>query len=138
MNKEEIVSVKNEKEGQESPSKKYEEILQKLEEESRSHIGIEQQLKLHIEALQEKVDEASQSIEKLKAEIKAKDEECNRLKEELATLIEKYKQIESMEDYNCPSVTAADQTHTQGSTIKHGKSQDFMSKLKGDTSKKVM
>jgi hypothetical protein len=36
--------------------KEYEKILRQLEAECRSHIKVEQQMKLHIECLQEKMD----------------------------------------------------------------------------------
>lgn len=40
------------------PPKDYEMMLQKYEAEVRNHIKIEQQLKLHIECLQDKLEEA--------------------------------------------------------------------------------
>ncbi len=39
------------------PPKDYEKMVQKLEEEVRNHIRVEQQLKLHIESLQFKMEE---------------------------------------------------------------------------------
>jgi len=39
------------------PQRDYEQMIQKLEEEARNHIRVEQQLKLHIENLQTKLDE---------------------------------------------------------------------------------
>lgn len=121
--------------------KEYEEMLQRFEEESRNHIGIEQQLKLHIEILQEKVEESSRGMESLKAELEAKSGECRALQEELAKALEKHRQLqqaESVEDYTSPFITVAEQSRTQGSTTKHGRSQDFISKFKRDSSKKVM
>eukprot|EP00826_Nyctotherus_ovalis_P010603 TRINITY_DN12789_c0_g2_i1.p1 TRINITY_DN12789_c0_g2~~TRINITY_DN12789_c0_g2_i1.p1 ORF type:complete len:159 (+),score=46.00 TRINITY_DN12789_c0_g2_i1:264-740(+) len=142
-NKEESLPIGNSEKGTESNAdilKEYEEMLQRFEEESRNHIGIEQQLKLHIEILQEKMEESNRSIDSLKAEFKAKSDECKALQEELAKTLEKYKQLqqaESVEDYTSPFITIADQSRTQGSTAKHGRSQDFISKFKRDSSKKV-
>ncbi len=46
------------------PPKEYEQLLQKLEAEVRSHIRVEQQLKLHIETQQFQLDD----LEKCKRE----------------------------------------------------------------------
>ena len=43
-------------------------MLQKLEADVRQHIRIEQQLKLHIESIQEKIDEDEKIIEEYKNE----------------------------------------------------------------------
>lgn len=43
------------------PPKDYELMLQKYEAEVRNHIKIEQQLKLHIECLQDKLEDAERS-----------------------------------------------------------------------------
>jgi|LauGreDrversion4_2_1035121.scaffolds.fasta_scaffold854839_1 predicted RNase H-like nuclease (RuvC/YqgF family) len=40
------------------PPSEYEKMLQKLEGEVRNHIKIEQQLKLHIECIQDKLEDA--------------------------------------------------------------------------------
>ena len=39
------------------PQRDYEQMVQRLEAETRNHIRVEQQLKLHIESLQGKLDE---------------------------------------------------------------------------------
>eukprot|EP00831_Metopus_contortus_P071992 TRINITY_DN65739_c0_g1_i1.p1 TRINITY_DN65739_c0_g1~~TRINITY_DN65739_c0_g1_i1.p1 ORF type:complete len:179 (+),score=56.22 TRINITY_DN65739_c0_g1_i1:115-651(+) len=44
--------------------KEYEQALQKLEEEARNHVRIEQQLKLHIESLQFKQDDMEKTLQK--------------------------------------------------------------------------
>lgn len=46
------------------PPKEYEQQLQQYEGEVRNHIKVEQQLKLHIEVLQEKIDELELEREK--------------------------------------------------------------------------
>ncbi len=53
------------------PQKDYEQMLQKLEAETRNHIRVEQQLKLHIESIQSKLDEteAQQKPTKLLTEV---------------------------------------------------------------------
>jgi FtsZ-binding cell division protein ZapB len=43
-------------------------MLQKLEADVRQHIRIEQQLKLHIESIQEKMEEDEKQLEKYQAE----------------------------------------------------------------------
>ena len=43
-------------------------MLQKLEADVRQHIRIEQQLKLHIETIQEKLEEDEKLLEKYKQE----------------------------------------------------------------------
>jgi hypothetical protein len=44
------------------PPKDYELMLQKYEAEVRNHIKIEQQLKLHIEVLQDKLEDAEKTV----------------------------------------------------------------------------
>jgi len=46
--------------------REYEKILRQLESECRNHIKCEQQMKLHIECLQEKIDLMQKDHEKLK------------------------------------------------------------------------
>lgn len=50
------------------PPNDYEEMVQKLEADVRQHIRVEQQLKLHIENIQEKSDEDAKVIDKLDRE----------------------------------------------------------------------
>mmetsp|Transcript_13115 Transcript_13115/g.24538 ORF Transcript_13115/g.24538 Transcript_13115/m.24538 type:complete len:315 (-) Transcript_13115:233-1177(-) len=60
-------------------SEQLEQLLQKLEAESRKHIRVEQQLKLHIESLQVKVEQTERDkcqLEQYQADMKAKLEEC--------------------------------------------------------------
>lgn len=59
--------------------KEYEKILRQLEAECRTHIKCEQQMKLHIECLQEKLDQVQKESEKNKNE----NEELNKLKKTL-------------------------------------------------------
>jgi len=54
------------------PPKEYEQQLQQYESEVRNHIKVEQQLKLHIEVLQEKIDELEQEREKVQQKIAEK------------------------------------------------------------------
>ena len=51
-------------ESTEDLSKEYESQLQKYEAEVRNHIKIEQQLKLHIECVQDKLDDAEKLLKK--------------------------------------------------------------------------
>eukprot|EP00826_Nyctotherus_ovalis_P043199 TRINITY_DN4522_c0_g3_i1.p1 TRINITY_DN4522_c0_g3~~TRINITY_DN4522_c0_g3_i1.p1 ORF type:complete len:150 (+),score=49.85 TRINITY_DN4522_c0_g3_i1:263-712(+) len=73
--------------------KDYEQMLQSLEEEARNHIRIEQQLKLHIDSLQEKLEEKEKVEEKLKAELKEKTELSNVLKEKVREYATKYNKL---------------------------------------------
>lgn len=75
------------------PQKDYEQMLQSLEEEARNHIRIEQQLKLHIDSLQEKLEEKEKVEEKLRAELKEKTELSNMLKEKLREYASKYNKL---------------------------------------------
>jgi len=52
------------------PPKAYEEIIQKLENDIRNHIRIEQQMKIAMEALQQKVEDKDKERSKLKNEYK--------------------------------------------------------------------
>ena len=53
-------------------------MLQKYEAEVRNHIKIEQQLKLHIECIQDKLDDSEKFKEKYKKEKKALEDEGNK------------------------------------------------------------
>ena len=46
--------------------KEYEKILRQLESECRNHIKVEQQMKLHIECLQEKIESANKERDSFK------------------------------------------------------------------------
>ena len=110
----------------------YEPVIQKLEEETRNHIGIEQQLKLHIDTLQEKMDESTNTIEELKKEVKIKSEECNKLNGKVNEFTEKnkelQKQIEDLEKQK-PSIPTIDDNEN--------KNEVESIKTKGDSCKKV-
>ena len=57
------------------PPEEYETQLQEYEAEVRNHIKVEQQLKLHIEVLQEKIDDLEK--EKKEWEVKASKEKAS-------------------------------------------------------------
>ena len=57
------------------PPKEYEQQLQQYEAEVRNHIKVEQQLKLHIEVLQEKIDDLEK--DKKEFDFKLKNEKAN-------------------------------------------------------------
>lgn len=71
-------------------------MLQKLEEEARNHIRIEQQLKLHIDTLQEKIEEKEKTEEQLKNELLQKTEMFNNLKEKAKEYAIKYNKLRQM------------------------------------------
>jgi predicted RNase H-like nuclease (RuvC/YqgF family) len=91
------------------PPKDYEIMLQKLEEEIRNHIRVEQQLKILVETSQSELEDSEKEIKSLKAKIKLMQVESTQLKEghrtkdcEITQLKEqilgKEKQIESLAD----------------------------------------
>ena len=51
------------------PPKEYEQQLQQYEAEVRNHIKVEQQLKLHIEVINEKLEECEKEKETLRAKM---------------------------------------------------------------------
>ena len=71
------------------PPKEYEQQLQQYEAEVRNHIKVEQQLKLHIEVLQEKIDDLEKETanfdKKLESDKKAYEK---KIKENFARLLE--------------------------------------------------
>lgn len=82
--------------------REYERALRQLEQECRNHIKVEQQMKLHIEVLQEKVeslgkerDQAKKDMEKAGAEARAEAEKLTKivktLEEELTSKAERIK-----------------------------------------------
>lgn len=70
-----IVSDTESMKSMDEPPKDYEAMLQKYEAEVRNHIKIEQQLKLHIECVQDKLDDCEKGKEQMKKERKLQDEE---------------------------------------------------------------
>lgn len=71
--------------GQTSLQSQYEQQLQKYEAEVRNHIKIEQQLKLHIECVQDKLDDTEKLVKKFSGDR----EEVKETKHELT----KYKDL---------------------------------------------
>ena len=72
-------------------------MLQKYEAEVRNHIKIEQQLKLHIECIQDKLDDIEKNKEKTQNQKKKEDEESVKELAKLKELvISKDKEVESM------------------------------------------
>jgi hypothetical protein len=57
------------------PPKDYETMLQKYEAEVRNHIKIEQQLKLHIECVQDKLDDSEKARDRQKKDKNRVDDE---------------------------------------------------------------
>ena len=71
------------------PPKEYEQQLQQYEAEVRNHIKVEQQLKLHIEVLNEKIEEFEKEKEELRMQI-TNDFKSNekKLKEKLKCILD--------------------------------------------------
>ena len=69
------------------PPKEYEELIQKLEGDIRMHIRVEQQMRLHIENLQQKIEDLEREFEysfkKTKSELIELKAERNKLKEQI-------------------------------------------------------
>eukprot|EP00347_Sterkiella_histriomuscorum_P023839 403333209 len=79
------------------PPKDYEAMLQKYEAEVRNHIKIEQQLKLHIECVQDKLDDSEKAREKMKKEKSSQDEEITKDLQRYKELLSlREKEIESL------------------------------------------
>ena len=76
--------------------REYEKILRQLEAECRTHIKCEQQMKLHIECLQEKMEQTQKETEIEKAD---QEETLSKLKaekdQEIATLKLKINDLEA-------------------------------------------
>jgi len=103
------------------PSKDYEVLLQKLEAEARSHIRVEQQLKLHIESMQSKLEES----EKYKQEVKSLSQDLNKVKDEVRSKdleIQKIKQENHRlnEELQASKVIAADRSNSPGRSGESG------------------
>ena len=92
-----VISESGSMKSLDEPPKDYEQMLQKYEAEVRNHIKIEQQLKLHIECVQDKLDDSEKSKDKYKKEKKVLEEEgqkeLNRYKDLLGL---REKEIESL------------------------------------------
>ena len=74
------------------PPKEYELQLQQYEAEVRNHIKIEQQLKLHIEVLNERIEEVEKEKEEIKqAMVKEQKETERRIKEKCENIIDQKK-----------------------------------------------
>ena len=71
-------------------SKGYDQMLRKLEEESREHIQIEQQLKLYIDSIEEQNDKSEKKIKELNKNLNMRVQEIDLLKENLKELNKKY------------------------------------------------
>ena len=101
-------------------AKEYDHLLRKLEEESREHIKIEQQLKLYIDSMDEQADESEKTIKRLNNDIKKKNIEIHDLEKKLKEVSEKYDEIklkvENLEKNPSPIKETIDQLHTQVST----------------------
>lgn len=67
--------------------KDYEEIIQKLEGDVRSHIRVEQQMRLHIENIQDKLEHADRARDKTKSQYKEEMQEVKREKRRLDDLL---------------------------------------------------
>lgn len=66
------------------PPKEYEEVIQKLEADVRTHIRVEQQLKLHIETVHGKLEEFERKCNQMEVE---KREEIQRKEDEVKRLL---------------------------------------------------
>jgi hypothetical protein len=72
----------------------YEKILRQLEAESRQHIQVEQQMKIHIECLQDKLDANSKKEEEVEKEQKKLKRVMAALEEDLASKMEQVKKVQ--------------------------------------------
>ena len=72
--------------------KEYEKHLRQLELECRNHIKVEQQMKLHIEALQEKLTTQKKEVERLNKVISHQVEENSKVSERLNQIITRQEQ----------------------------------------------
>eukprot|EP00347_Sterkiella_histriomuscorum_P017361 403349677 len=94
--------------------KEYEKALRALESECRNHIKVEQQMKLHIECLQEKLDSTTKERDQLQSsceetsqehedEIQKLNKIIKTLEEELMNKAEKIKELETSMKENLPN-----------------------------------
>lgn len=85
------------------PPADYEQMLQKYEAEVRNHIKIEQQLKLHIECVQDKLEDQEKIVKKLgqqsESEKDAVELELKRYKDLLSLREKEIKQLNGKIDH---------------------------------------
>ena len=126
--------------------KGYEQMLQKLEEEVRGHIRVEQQLKLHIDNLQSKMEDDEKAAKESQDSLKDKAKQCENLDKKVKELTQKCKQlehrIETTERVSCPLTMGPDSFLTQtniSAEEKLGKFHTDFSQLKriGDLAQRV-
>lgn len=134
---------KHHDEGQEGD---YEQMLQRLEEEARDHIRIEQQLKLHIDSLQDKIEDMAKSAKELQKQLAAKTSACASLEQELKSLGAKHSELKqraaALERACAPFSAAKDSSYSQisiNAEEKAGKPHNDLSRMKcmGDLAKRV-
>eukprot|EP00826_Nyctotherus_ovalis_P015247 TRINITY_DN14319_c0_g1_i22.p2 TRINITY_DN14319_c0_g1~~TRINITY_DN14319_c0_g1_i22.p2 ORF type:complete len:148 (+),score=37.48 TRINITY_DN14319_c0_g1_i22:423-866(+) len=137
------VPPKHHDEGQEED---YEQMLQRLEEEARDHIRIEQQLKLHIDSLQDKIEDMDKSARELQNQLAAKTSACTSLEQELKSLNAKHSELKqrtaTLERGCAPFSTVKDSSYSQisiNAEEKVGKLHNDLSRMKcmGDLAKRV-
>lgn len=113
-NEENSVSVSTSSQREEDLQRKYEPTIQKLEEETRDHIRIEQQFRLHIDCLQDRIEKLEASEKQLKHDLKARMDACNQLKEKLKESNEKYNELrQRMKKHASPIDGGAGKQHTR-------------------------
>lgn len=115
-------------------AEQFENLLQKLEGEVRTHIRIEQQLKLHIETCQSKIDELERKSDKDRAiigsqtqELELKNQELVKLKKEKPINEDKFKMRDDLNKApprKIPLLTGLEIIKS------HNANDNFMSKLK--------
>ena len=88
----------------EDPPSDYEQMLQKYEAEVRNHIKIEQQLKLHIECVQDKLEDQEKQLKK---EITQREGE----KSETELELNRYKDLLSLREKEIDSFKKAAEVH---------------------------
>lgn len=124
----------------------YEQMLQKLEEEARDHIRIEQQLKLHIDSLQDKIEEMEKEMRSVQEKLKLKVSACSSLEDELKVANIKCNELRQritiLEKSCLPFSTNGEISYSQASINaeeKVGKLNNDLSRMKrmGDLAKRV-
>ena len=73
--------------GKGAPPKVYEELIQKLEGDIRMHIRIEQQMRIHIENLQNRIEELERNKDKQDKEYEDEVQEIKKEKRRLNDLL---------------------------------------------------
>jgi hypothetical protein len=71
----------------EGPPHEYEEAIQKLEGDVRMHIRVEQQMRLHIENLQQKIEDTERENDSNSRKIKTENRELKTEKKKLSELL---------------------------------------------------